>query len=212
MDGEAIMLIPSFTNQDFDVFRIDGLEARMEEIRKQIRPKFELIGAQITPFLDLLLKEPVAMHIAKHARRTVNPPEETWVAWSTNKRGYKAHPHLQLGIRDTHLFIWFALIYENREKPAFARKLRQQLGEIWPAIPDHFHISEDHTVPTATLKKEWDVKKGLDRLEKVKKSEFLCGMLIPRHEAVQLSGKELVKRMEFSFQTLFPLYRLAVSP
>lgn len=205
------MPIPFFTEQDFAVFHVDGLEARMEEIRRQIRPKFELIGTHISPFLDLLLKEPMAMHIAKHARRTVNPPEETWVAWSNNKRGYKAHPHFQLGIRDTHLFIWFALIYENRRKPDFARNLRQQLGEIWPHIPDHFHISEDHTVPVATPKKDWNAEKGLERLEKVKKAEFLCGTLIPRREAIQLSDEELVKRMESTFQTLLPLYRLAVS-
>lgn len=208
---KQLMPIAPFTEQDFAVFHIDGLEARMEEIRKQIRPKFEQMGAQISPFLDLLLEEPMFMHIAKHARRTVNPPEETWVAWSSNKRGYKAHPHFQLGIRDTHLFIWFALIYENKRKPAFARNLRQQLGEIWPAIPDQFYISEDHTVPTATLKKEWDTDKGLERLEKVKKAEFLCGMLVSRQEAIQLSGEELVKRTESTFQTLRPLYRLAVS-
>lgn len=205
------MPVPSFTEEDFKVFHVDGLDPRMEEIRKRIRPKFEQIGEQITPYLELLLGEPIYMHIAKHARRTVNPPEETWVAWSNNKRGYKAHPHFQFGICDTSLFIWFALIYENRRKPDFARNLRQQLEEIWPRIPDHFYISEDHTVPTATPKQEWDIERGLNRLEKVKKAEFLCGMRIPRREAIQLSGEELVKQIESTFQSLQPLYRLAVS-
>lgn len=205
------MAIPSFTEEDFAVFHIDGLEARMEELKKRIRPKFERIGEQISPFLDQMIGEPVYLHIAKHARRTVNPPDETWMAWAANKRGYKAHPHFQLGIRDTHLFIWFALIYECDRKPEFARNLREQLDEIWPSIPDHFHISDDHTTPETTPKKEWDVKKKLDRLENVKKAEFLCGTLIPREEAVSLKGEEIIERAESAFQTLYPLYQLAVS-
>lgn len=205
------MAIPSFTEEDFAVFQVNGLEERMGELKKRIRPKFESIGEQITPFLEQMIGEPFYLHIAKHARRTVNPPDETWMAWAANKRGYKAHPHFQLGIRDTHLFIWFALIYECGRKPSFARNLRMQLDEIWPAIPDHFHISEDHTVPKTTPKKDWDVEKGLDRLEKVKKAEFLCGILIPRDEAVSLKGKDIIQRSESVFQTLYPLYRLAVS-
>lgn len=205
------MAIPSFTEEDFSVFHVDGLEARMEELKTRIRPKFEKIGEQITPFLDQMIGEPFYLHIAKHARRTVNPPDETWMAWAANKRGYKAHPHFQLGIRDTHLFIWFALIYECDRKPGFARNLREKIDEIWPEIPDHFHISDDHTTPETTLKKEWDVEKKLDRLEKVKKAEFLCGTLIPREEAVLLKGEEIIERAESAFQTLYPLYRLAVS-
>src|SRR5699024_11327687 len=52
------------------------------------------------------------LHIAKHARRTVNPPNDTWMAIAGNKRGYKKHPHFQVGLWDDHLFIWLAYIYE----------------------------------------------------------------------------------------------------
>ncbi|SEN07690.1 Protein of unknown function [Lihuaxuella thermophila] len=110
------MRSPNFIENDFEVFNIDGLEPRMYALKRQIRPKFEMIGEQIAPYLSMLVGEPVAVHIAKHARRTVNPPEETWVAWSTSRRGYKSLPHFQFGIRDLHLFIWFALIYECDKK------------------------------------------------------------------------------------------------
>ena len=38
------------------------------------------------------------MHVAKHARRSVNPPIDTWVAFAPNKRGYKMLPHFQIGL------------------------------------------------------------------------------------------------------------------
>ena len=44
------------------------------------------------------------------------------------------------------------------------------------------------------------MEKGLDRLEKVKKAEFLCGILIPREEAVSLKGKEIIQRSESVFK------------
>jgi uncharacterized protein YktB (UPF0637 family) len=209
-----VMRSPNFIEDDFEVFNIAGLEPRMYALKRQIRPKFEMIGEQIAPYLSMLVGEPVTVHIAKHARRTVNPPEETWVAWSTSRRGYKSLPHFQFGIRDLHLFIWFALIYECDKKAQFARNLREQLDEIWPAVPDSYYISQDHTKPDVTLKKEMEpehVLKMLNRLEKVKQAEFLCGMLIPRKTATEMNGDELIKQIESTFERLLPLYKLALS-
>ncbi|RKJ52340.1 DUF1054 family protein, partial [Butyricicoccus sp. 1XD8-22] len=33
-----------WTNEDFDVFRIDGLEQRMEALTTIVRPKFQILG------------------------------------------------------------------------------------------------------------------------------------------------------------------------
>lgn len=212
--GEFKVKIPPFIEKDFTVFNIDGLEPRMEAIRHNIQPKFGVIGDKIAPFLTMLVGEPVYVHIAKHARRTVNPPEETWVAWSTSNRGYKALPHFQLGIRDTHLFMWFALIYECDRKAAFARNFKEQFAEIWATIPDSFYFSKDHTVPDVVQKQELtqeDAIKMLDRLEKVKKAEFLCGTVLPREQAVQKTGEEMVKIVESTFETLQSLYKLSLA-
>lgn len=203
-----------FQEQDFDIFHIDGLEARMDAISRHIRPKFQWIGEQISPFLTMELKQEVTVHIAKHARRTVNPPDETWLAWSTNKRGYKSLPHFQVGIRDTHLFIWFALIYECQQKASFAHRFLDQFENYWNQIPDHFFFSKDHTVPDVYQKKQiqsQDLKQMLERLRNVKKAEFLCGEIIPKQEAIQLDSNALITRIEEVFQTLMPLYRLATT-
>lgn len=203
-----------FQEQDFNVFHIDGLEPRMEAIIHQIRPKFEWIGEQLTPFLSIEMGQEVTVHIAKHARRTVNPPDETWLAWSTNKRGYKALPHFQVGIRDTHLFIWFALIYECKQKTKFAQRFLNDFETYWNQIPDDFSFSKDHTIPEAVHKQEIqadDLKQMLKRLSNIKKAEFLCGRIIPKHQAVQLKSTTLITHIEETFQSLIPFYRLAIA-
>jgi len=38
------MGITAFTGQDFDVFRIEGLDQRMEQLKSTVRPKLEALG------------------------------------------------------------------------------------------------------------------------------------------------------------------------
>src|SRR5699024_8349621 len=101
----------------------DGLAERMTAIQTNIQPKFKQIGEQLRADLSIALGEELYLHIAKHARRTVNPPKDTWLAICDNKRGYKKHPHFQLGLFDDRLFIWLALIYELPNKPNIAQSL-----------------------------------------------------------------------------------------
>lgn len=204
----------AFTSKDFDVFLVPGLEARMEALKKYVRPKLEIMGDVISPTLTALIGEPVFPHVAKHARRTVHPPNDTWVAWATNKRGYKAHPHFQVGLWSSHLFILFALIYECPHKPAFARSFKENYDEIRSALPDHFVLSWDHTKPGATPLHQLnhsEVNQGLDRLETVKKAEFLCGVHLDRHDPIVGDSDQLLHTVEQTFTALYPLYRLAMA-
>lgn len=75
------MEFKGFTNEDFDVFIIDGLEARMEALKETIRPKLEALGQHFAPTLSALTGDEMFVHVAKHARRTINPPKDTWVAF-----------------------------------------------------------------------------------------------------------------------------------
>lgn len=114
------MRFTGFTDSDFETFQIEGLEERMEAIEDRIRPKFRTIGQELTDELSARLGSEMFLHIAKHARRTVNPPQDTWLAIAANKRGYKKHPHFQVGLFDDFVFVWLAFIYElpkNRKWP-----------------------------------------------------------------------------------------------
>jgi len=201
-----------FTQEDFDVFTVDGLDQRMEGIITHIRPKFETLASHFTPFLESLLGNEMFPHIAKHARRTVNPPKDTWVAFSSNKRGYKMAPHFQIGLFESHLFVWFAIIYEAPMKGLFAEKMLDNLKQIKQQIPADYVWSWDHMSPEAyphgTLNQE-DLTKAFTRLKEVKKAEVLCGLNIKRTDPILKDGVELIRKIETAFQTTMPLYQLS---
>ncbi|ASS65877.1 MULTISPECIES: DUF1054 domain-containing protein [unclassified Paenibacillus] len=211
-DGR-IAPFPGFSQSDFDVFAIQGLEPRMEALIGRIRPKLEELGSRITPLLSVLAGTEFYPHVAKHARRTVNPPSDTWVAFAANKRGYKAHPHFQIGLWGSHVFIQFAVIYEAAGKAAFAADALKQLDDIQSAIPDSYVWSGDHTVPGAVAGSALapgELASLFGRLQNVKAAEILCGIHIDRHDPILKDGEAFVARAEQVVETLMPLYRLAV--
>ncbi|GAA4066953.1 MAG TPA: DUF1054 domain-containing protein [Bacilli bacterium] len=195
-----------FTKIDFDVFQIDGLQNRMQAIQEQIQPKFKSIGIELTDYLASKLGNEMYLHIAKHARRTVNPPKDTWLAVADNKRGYKKHPHFQVGLFDDRLFIWLAFIYELPSKAKIAQAFLEQI-EIFEQLSDDFVISFDHmkkdAIPVSQL-----TEKNLQRFRDVKKAELLIGKHIPKIEASQLSGDDLIALVKASYDQLLPFYQL----
>lgn len=68
-------MFEGFSEADFNVFTIGGLDERMEAIKTQIRPKFEELSTHFAPTLSSLVGDEIFVHVAKHARRTVNPPK-----------------------------------------------------------------------------------------------------------------------------------------
>jgi uncharacterized protein YktB (UPF0637 family) len=205
------MTFNGFNAQDFNVFQTDGLEERMNQIIHIIRPKLETIGNKYADELTSLTGDEMYYHVAKHARRTVNPPKDTWVAFAPNKRGYKMLPHFQIGLFETHVFIWFALIYESPIKDAYGKIFLKNLNKIKKAIPHDFVWSDDHTKPESFPHSEVK-KKRLEematRLSTVKKAELLCGIHIPKTEAITMTEDEWHGRITDTFKTLLPLYNL----
>ncbi|TKH42029.1 DUF1054 domain-containing protein [Paenibacillus sp. FSL R10-2782] len=206
------MTFNGFTVKDFDVFEIPGLEPRMEVLIEQVRPKLEAIGADLAPFLTDLCGEPMHVHVAKHARRKVNPPKDSWVAWAANKRGYKALPHFEVGMFSSHLFIIFAIIYESPNKTTFAQALKANLSDVRTSLPEHFYWSMDHMAPEGTEQKQMDEKNFqtiIDKLQQVKKAEVMCGIRIDRDDLLVGDGAALLQTVRSTFERLLPLYRMA---
>jgi uncharacterized protein YktB (UPF0637 family) len=200
-----------FLQEDFEVFSIDGLDQRMEAIKTLIRPKLEALGQHYSPSLSIATGNEMFFHVAKHARRTVNPPSDTWVAWAPDKRGYKKHPHFQVGLWGTHLFVWYAVIYESPFKDQISQAMRANMEEILSFIPADFHWSPDHMKPESTPQSELGkegVKKLVDRLGQVKKAELLCGVRIDRHDPILTDGDGLLARLDETFANLTKLYRI----
>jgi uncharacterized protein YktB (UPF0637 family) len=197
-----------FTQKDFDVFKIPGFEERMSALKERISPKLEKIGQALQPMLTALTGDEMFVHVAKHLRRTVNPPKDTWVALANNKRGYKQHPHFQVGLWESHLFIWFAVIYESPIKQKYAKVLQKHLETIEKTIPKHFVWSKDHTNPNVIPSHEANLQELFQRLETVKKSEILSGITIDRTDPILKKPKEFLQKCEETFMQLEYLYRL----
>ncbi|MEB2278702.1 DUF1054 domain-containing protein [Lysinibacillus xylanilyticus] len=201
-----------WTNKDFNVFQIDGLEQRMDALNECVRPKFQLLGEDFSSFFSSQLGEEFYPHVAKHARRTVNPPKDSWVAFAPYKRGYKSLPHFQIGLWSTHLFIVLAIIYEAPQKNVMAERLIANKAML-QQLPDDFIVSGDHMSPAAISlqdAKEDKLDELLIRLRDVKKGEFLVGRHIPKDQAVKLSASQLHQLTEETFSLLLPIYNIIV--
>ncbi|MCJ8008225.1 YktB family protein [Lederbergia wuyishanensis] len=205
------MEFTGFTQHDFDTFHIEGLEERMEAIQQRIQPKFKALGDVLTDDLSAMIGSEMFLHIAKHARRTVNPPKDTWLAIAGNKRGYKQHPHFQVGLFDDHLFIWLAFIYELPNKTTIAKNLLKNIKTIEKSIPSDFVISLDHMKKESTAVEEIKLKEALTRFRDVKKAEFLVGRHIDSKDPILQDGERLSEYVKKTFETLVPIYRLAFS-
>lgn len=202
------MNINGFTQEDFSVFKIDGLENRMKAIQSRIQPKFKELGTELVDDLSTSLGNEVYLHIAKHVRRTVNPPQDTWLAISDNKRGYKKHPHFQVGLFDDHLFIWLAFIYELDGKQEIANMFIEDFTKL-KELPKEFVVSLNH------MKKDSIKISGLelDHLEhfrNVKKAEFLVGRHLAVGDPRLKDGDELLGVVKETFHTLIPFYQKAL--
>lgn len=200
-----------WTDEDFHVFDVPGLEERMDELKRHIRPKFEELGQFYSPYLSEATGQEFFSHIAKHARRTVNPPKDSWVAFAANKRGYKAHPHFQIGLWGSHIFIILAVIYEAAGKSTMATDLLET-GEVHGLPPD-FVVSGDHTKSEAKKVEDMtaeDVTELLIRLRDIKKGELVVGRHLSRTKASSMSEAEFRMFTEETFKQLLPIYETLV--
>src|SRR5215831_14371535 len=85
-----------FYRADFQVFLVEGFNERMAQLYATVRPKLMRLGDELAPSLARKLHLEFFPHVAKHARRAVNPPPETWAAFGPSPKGYKRHGYLAL--------------------------------------------------------------------------------------------------------------------
>lgn len=203
-----------WTNKDFEVFTTPGLEQRMAALITNVRPKFEELGTTYSTYISSKTGDEFFPHVAKHARRKVNPPIDSWVAFATNKRGYKALPHFEIGLFKSHIFILLCAIYEAPTKKEIAENLLKNL-DSFTILPETFYISGDHFAPTGILLGEaindGSLEKLLTRLRDVKKGEFLIGLQLPKEKAIKLSAKEFSRVVDDTFDALLPIYNIMVN-
>lgn len=198
----------TFTKNDFKAMQTPGLEERMEAIQTQIQPKFREIGEGLATYLSAKTGTEMFLHIARHARRSVNPPDSTWLAVANNKRGYKKHPHFQVGIWDEYVFIWLAFIYETENRQIVVHNFLENLDQL-ENLPANFSISPDHTEKPTSLIQNTDLTKVLERFRDVKKGEFMVGRIFKPGDAALKNDEAFTKELEKTMDLLLPLYDMS---
>lgn len=198
-----------FTEKDFEIFEIEGLDARMAGIRSTIQPTFQELDDYFAEKLGEKLETEFFVHIAQHRRRTVYPPENTWSALSQKKRGYKMEAHFQLGIWPDYLFMWLSLIDNPKNEQAIAKAFLKNPA-LFKQLDDDFYISIDHTQPEIEQLKAADLKKQLTRFRDVKKGEFQIGRIIEKTDPILNDPEKARDYMLQTYKELLPLYQLAI--
>jgi uncharacterized protein YktB (UPF0637 family) len=196
-----------FTRKDFEVFGIPTFPERMQGIKERVRPKLTALGEDLRPALKRLANGDVFAHIAKHARRTVNPPPETWVAFGPSARGYKKYAYFGLVVSRGGIHTRIVVKDEAPDRQQMAKVLRDRAGVLAKVLAKQ----------TVSRYDRWDYD-GIPELVKptanfwqavaemlAKKTGGLdVGLGWPVDRAVKLTEKQVLE----AFESLLPVYEI----
>jgi uncharacterized protein YktB (UPF0637 family) len=119
-----------FTSIDFETFRLEGFNERMQQIYAHVRPKLLRLGDQLAPALARRLHMEFFPHVAKHARRTINPPPETWAAFGPSPKGYKRFGYLALCVSQVGIHARAVVKSEADRRPEIGRLLKRRTAQL----------------------------------------------------------------------------------
>jgi uncharacterized protein YktB (UPF0637 family) len=206
------MAIDRFTRDDFALFEIPGFATRMPLLRANIKPKLAQIGDALQAPLSALVGETLNPHVAQHLRRTVNPPEETWVAFSKERRAYKPYVHYRVAINAENVRVTVFVEDYAEEKEAFAQGLESHSD----ALAAHFilqkkilayHIFDAKGVPLRgeALTAE-TLRAFAARMHRLKGQHAVFGVPLPAPKVLAMSEEAFLKAVLKAAKTLLPLY------
>jgi uncharacterized protein YktB (UPF0637 family) len=199
-----------FTHEDFEVFGIPTFPERMQGIQERVRPKLTALGEDLQPALNKLAKSDVFPHVAKHARRAVNPPPETWVAFGPSARGYKKYGYFGLVVSRSGLHTRIVVKDEAPDRPQMAKVLMDRAAALAKVFAKQTVARYDrwNYVGLPELAKPTsDFWKGVAE-ELAKKTGGLdvgVGWSVDR--ALKLTDKQVLE----AFASLLPLYEITRS-
>jgi len=208
------MASPAFVAGDFRIFDVKGFKPRMTEIRARLRPKLDAFGGSLAPAVSRSIGADVFAHVAKHARRTVNPPDDTWVALGPDARGYKKHPHFKIAVSRSCVRFLFEIGPEHAEKRSWAAAWTKSAPKVGPVLRRVKHLAwfknEHDETPSAPLVDLTPEKLGelADELTRTRDGQLVVGRVVSADEAARWTEAQYRAAALETFRALAPLYRL----
>src|SRR2546425_363966 len=185
----------AFVTGDFKVFDVEGFRPRMAELRSRVRPKLEVLGKSLAPAVSRSLGGEVFAHVAKHARRTVNPPDDTWVAFSPDARGYKKHCHFKVAVSRHAVRFLFEVGPEHADKKRWATAWKKNAPKLAPVLRRVKSLAwfknehdEELAARLADLTPE-AISELADELLRTRDGQLVIGRAV-RAEAMRLAGRK----------------------
>ncbi|MGH7905499.1 MAG: DUF1054 family protein [Candidatus Binataceae bacterium] len=196
-----------FTTSDFTVFEVNGFNERMQQIYAHVRPRLVRLGDELAPELARRLHVEFFPHVARHARRTVNPPAETWAAFGPSPKGYKRYGYLALCISGVGLHARVVVKSEADKRPDMAYALRNKAAELTRSLRGtkiaRYDKWDFRRMPSALEADEELFAELADSIAK-KTGGIDLGFGWARSDAARLDRAELLD----AFRELEPLYRV----
>jgi uncharacterized protein YktB (UPF0637 family) len=208
------MAIEPFTSEDFRIFDLSGFAERMAAIRSRIRPKLETMGQTLVPPLTRIAAAELFPHVARHARRTVNPPEDTWVAFGPDKRGYKKDVHFKVAISRHCVRLLLDIGREYAAKPSWVRAWKREAPRLARSLakgPQLAWFKDEHDEEPAARLGDLDAAgwKSLgDELTRTRDGQFVLGRRVDVREALKWRGPDYEKAALDTFAALAEVFRL----
>ncbi|HXJ81474.1 MAG TPA: DUF1054 family protein [Candidatus Methylomirabilis sp.] len=207
-------MFPGFRSADFKVFDIPGFKPRMAAIKTQIRPKLEAAGRDLLADVARIGGGEAFVHVARHARRTVNPPDDTWVAFADDRRGYKKHCHFKVAISRGTVRFLFEAGPEHADKKRWAAAWKRHAPQLIPVLRRAKGLAwfknEHDEQPSAVLTDmpADDVSRLVDELLRTRDGQLVLGRAVSAEEAARWTPRDYARAARETFHVLAPLYRL----
>ena len=195
-----------FSPVDFEVFRVEGFNERMQQIYAHVRPKLIRLGDELAPELARRLHLEFFPHVAKHARRTVNPPPETWAAFGPSPKGYKRFGYLALCISGAGVHARAVVKSEADMRPEMGRLLKARGAQLAKALNGTGiarYDKWDFQQMPEELPADADFFSVLGQSLEKKSGGIDVGFGWKTRDALRLEREELID----AFRELEPLYR-----
>lgn len=215
---EKLQEFNGFTADDFAIFEIPGFMDRMPRIRQQITPKLAAIGESLGPVLSERLGAPLFPHVAQHLRRTVNPPEWTWVAFARTARAYKPYVHYRVALSAENVRIVLFVEDDALDKPVFANNLERNADSLSDYLEHHpqihaYELTDESGAPKFGRTLDASTLRAFaERLKRRKGQHANFGIPFAPVHPVLASGAEFLDAAMAAALTLKPFYLCGAAP